>query len=266
MKSKLLLVLYSFLLINIASTHAFGKDLTIKQKSGPTTMAVLELYTSEGCSSCPAAERYLKKIIEKHANNKQFIPLAFHVDYWDYIGWEDPFSDPKYGLRQRDAAQRNQLNSLYTPQFILYGKDFPAFKNIPEAIGIINDIKPRASIQVETTLGRPNQLDASITINADDERTKHYSNVYIALSENNLSSSITDGENEGLELHHQHVVRQFLGPFTLQGQDKLNIKRTITLDQEWKLADLNLVVFAEDSVDGTTHQAIQVPLKELDRQ
>lgn len=262
MKSKILALNFLVLII-IASTNAFSKDFSINQKSGPATMAVLELYTSEGCSSCPAAERYLKEIIDQYADKKQFIPLAFHVDYWDYIGWEDPFSDPKHGLRQRDAAQRNQLNSLYTPQFILYGKDFPAFKNIPEAIGIINDIKPRASIQVETTLGKTNQLDTSITINAEDERVKHFANIYIAISENNLSSNITDGENEGIQLHHNHVVRHFIGPFTLQGQDKLNIKQKINLDKQWKLADLNLIVYAQDSVDGTTHQAIQVPLKSL---
>jgi len=263
MKNKILPALGLLVLINIAMTKAFSKDFIISEKSGTTTMAVLELYTSEGCSSCPAAERYLKEIVEQYAGKKQFIPLAFHVDYWDYIGWEDPYSDPKHGLRQRDAAQRNQLNSLYTPQFILYGKDFPAFKNIPEAIGIVNNIKPRASIQVETSLGKPDQLDASIIISTEDEHVKYYTNVYIAISENNLSSSITDGENEGLKLHHNHVVRQFIGPFTLQGQDKLNIKQNIILDKQWKLADLSLVVFAQDSIDGTTHQAIQIPLNKL---
>lgn len=265
MNRKILLLLNACLLIVTSSAFAASHQDTISKKSGTSTVAILELYTSEGCSSCPPAERYLKTMNEKYADSKQYIPLAFHVDYWDYIGWEDPFSNPAHGVRQRDAAQRNQLNSLYTPQFILHGKDFPAFRNIPEAIEIVNKIKPAASIQVDTSLLNDNQLNTKIIVNAENERAKNFSNVYIAISENNLSSQITDGENEGQQLHHDHVVRKFLGPFKLQGQSQLNIQEKIKLDQQWKLADLNLIVFAQDSEKGATHQAIQIPLKNLQK-
>jgi len=259
MKHKLLNTFCSILLL-LTSTGSYANDpSTISTQSGTSTIAVLELYTSEGCSNCPAAEKYLKEMVEQYSGKKQFIPLAFHVDYWDYIGWEDPFSDPQFGTRQRTIALRNKLNSLYTPQFVLYGQDFPSYQNIPEAIGIINDIKPQASISLKATLTGL-KLDTNIVVEAKNERSKHYADVFIAVAENNLSSKVTDGENEGLHLQHGYVVRHFLGPFSLNGKDKLDINKTIELKKEWKLADLNLVVFAQDKVDGTTHQAVQVPL------
>ncbi len=246
------------------STAVLAKDTSsVNQKSGASTVAVLELYTSEGCSSCPPAERYLKQMTTEYADKRQFIPLAFHVDYWDYIGWEDPYSDPAYGDRQRETALRNNLKSLYTPQFVLYGKDFPSFRNIPEAIAIVNGIKPRADITVDARLDNAGMLDTQITIDANDERARLYSNVFIAVTEDKLTSQITDGENEGLNLQHDHVVRKFIGPFTLQGKEKIDIRQSIKIDKQWKLADLSLVVFAQDSIDGTTHQAIRVPLNGL---
>jgi hypothetical protein len=263
MKYKALLIIPAIFWLTVASADQVNDIRSIKMQSGSSTVAVLELYTSEGCYNCPAAERYLKEITEKYAEKKQFIPLAFHVDYWDYIGWEDPFADPAYGERQRGIAQRNKLNSLYTPQFVIYGKDFPAFQNIPEAISIVNDIKPRVDIDINATLKTDHKLDSVISIRARDAHAMQYANIFIALSEDNLSSKITEGENEGLLLQHDHVVRKFIGPFTLEGKDNLDIKQEINIDKQWKLADLSLVVFAQDSIDGTTHQAIRVPLNKL---
>jgi hypothetical protein len=188
MKHKALLIIPAILWLATATAGQVSDIRSIKAQSGSSTVAVIELYTSEGCYNCPAAERYLKEITEKHADKKQFIPLAFHVDYWDYIGWEDPFADPAFGERQRSIAQRNRLNSLYTPQFVLYGKDFPAYQNIPEAIGIVNDIKPRVDIAINTFLEKDNKLDAVISIKARDAHAMQYANIFIALSEDNLSS------------------------------------------------------------------------------
>lgn len=262
MKKNLLLSFSSLFIVLLFSNSQAQEPVKGSIKSDTATVAILELYTSEGCNSCPAAEKYLKQMVEQHKGKKQFIPLAFHVDYWDYIGWKDPFSNPAFGKRQRDIAIRNQLNTLYTPQFVLHGQDFPSYNNIPDAISIINDIKPQADISLQATL-TDTQVNALITVSAINERSKQYGDVYIAIAENNLSSQVTDGENDGLNLQHAHVVRQFLGPFPLQGKDKLELNQTIKLDEKWKRDDLSLIVFAQDRQDGTTHQAIQVPLTEL---
>lgn len=259
MNKHIAYTLCSILLLITTSGSAAKDGTTSSIQSGSSTTAILELYTSEGCNSCPAADKYLKNMVEKHQGNKQFIPLAFHVDYWDYIGWKDPYSRPQHGTRQRSIAMRNKLNSLYTPQFVLHGQDFPSYQNIPEAISIINNIPAQASISVKATLNNL-QLQTDILVEANNERSQQYSDVFIAVTENNLSSQITDGENDGLHLQHDYVVRQFLGPFSLDGKNKLNIKKSVTLDKTWKLPDLNLIVFVQDSKNGTTHQAVQVPL------
>lgn len=260
MKKTVSVFLSALLLLAMHTTGMAKEDQTrIAAKSGSATMAVLELYTSEGCQNCPAAEQYLKQMVDKYQGKKQFVPLAFHVDYWDYIGWEDPFSQPEFGTRQRDIAIRNKLNSLYTPQFVLHGQDFPAYENIPKAIGIINEIKPQANISLEATLNDL-LLNTRITVEALNEHSKLNSSVFIAVAENNLSSNITEGENQGLKLQHAYVVRELIGPFSLQGKDMLDLDKTIKLDKTWKLDDLNLVVFVQDKQDGSTHQSIATPL------
>jgi len=235
----------------------------VNMESGDKTIAVLELYTSEGCSSCPPAEQFLKKITANQDPNATFIPLSFHVDYWDYIGWEDPFADPDFGKRQRGIAIRNQLNTLYTPQFVFHGKDFRASHNIPEAAGIINNIKPLAKIKINAKLDTKKQLDTNIIVSAQSERSQWYSNIYIAIVENNLTSNITDGENNGLRMQHENVVRKFIGPFPLNGKEKLELNKNIAIEKDWDIKNLNLVVFAQDSFSGVTHQALQVALGKL---
>jgi len=238
-----------------AETYSYIK------KSGDQTTAILELYTSEGCSSCPPAEKYLTQLNLQHSKSKSFIPLAFHVDYWDYIGWEDPYASPKHGERQRAIAIRNRLSSLYTPQFVLYGRDFPAHKNIPDAIDIINKTKPRADIVINAQLDE-NRLKTNISVTANEKRSQWNTSVFIAITENGLSSNITDGENQGLLMKHDHVVRHLIGPVKMNGTDKLELMENILLDQNWKLDNLALVVFAKDSTDGTTHQALKLALKQ----
>jgi len=235
----------------------------IFKQSGMRTTAILELYTSEGCSSCPQAEKYLKQLNKQHITKKSYIPLAFHVDYWDYMGWEDPYSSPKHGDRQRDITIRNKQKSIYTPQFVLYGRDFPAHENIPKAIDIINNIKPRANIELKAKLENNKLLEAIVSIDSDDEKVKWGANIYIAIAEDHLSSSISDGENKGLSLKHNNVVRKLIGPIKMEGKQNIKISQKITLDKQWKLSNLTLVIFAEDSLNGTTHQSLQLALKEL---
>jgi len=237
----------------------------IFKQSGARTTAILELYTSEGCSNCPQAEKYLEQLNKQHINEKFYIPLAFHVDYWDYMGWEDPYSNPKHGDRQRDITIRNKQKSIYTPQFVLYGRDFPAHENIPKAIDIINNIQPRANIELKAKLENKELLEALISINSNDEQVKWGANIYIAIAEDHLSSNISDGENKGLSLKHNNVVRKLIGPIKMEGKQNIKINKKIILDKEWKLSNLTLVIFAEDNLSGTTHQSLQIALKDLQK-
>ncbi|NOY67637.1 MAG: DUF1223 domain-containing protein [Gammaproteobacteria bacterium] len=235
----------------------------ITAQSDNQTTPILELYTSEGCPNCPQAEKYLDKLNRKQANKQSYIPMAFHVDYWDDERWRDPYSNAKYSQRQRTIVQRNQLNTIYTPQFVIHGQDFPAYKNIPQAIDVVNNIKPMAAIKATVSLKDNTSLETSISIKTDNSRVQWTSDIYIAITENNLSSSITGGDNKGLSLKHNNVVRQLTGPIRMQGKSKLDIKEKIMLDKSWKLDDLTLIVFVEDYVNGKLYQSLQIALKPL---
>ena len=92
---------------------------------GPGTAALVELYTSEGCSSCPPADRWLSSLSARPPGT--VVPLALHVDYWDYIGWKDPYAKREFSLRQRKLTQLQRMALVYTPQVVLQGRDFRAW-------------------------------------------------------------------------------------------------------------------------------------------
>src|ERR1043166_3986063 len=102
----------------------FIKADSIEFQSGASQTALLELYTSEGCSSCPPAETWLSRLKESPGLWKDFVPVAFHVDYWDYLGWRDPWASKSFSDRQRAYAKQWRSDSIYTPGFVLDGKEW----------------------------------------------------------------------------------------------------------------------------------------------
>ena len=109
------------------ATGTFAQSNQCVITSGATITPVVELYTSEGCSSCPPADKWASTLKGSNA-----VVQAFHVGYWDYIGWVDRFAAPAYTQRQRDIAAKNNLRSIYTPQAVLDGKDWPRWGGKPE--------------------------------------------------------------------------------------------------------------------------------------
>jgi hypothetical protein len=122
----------------LAAMSAAAQTNFIKFQSGPEQTALLELYTSEGCSSCPPAEAWLSGLQESPGLWKDFAPVGFHVDYWNHLGWKDVWSDPQFSERQRDYAQFWHSENIYTPEFVLNGKEWHHWfsgKNGPRAGG-----------------------------------------------------------------------------------------------------------------------------------
>src|SRR5437868_8296991 len=119
-------------------------------RSGERTAALVELYTSEGCSSCPPADRWLSNVGKAFAT-EQVVPLALHVDYWDYIGWKDPFARREFSQRQRRLSQLQRASFVYTPQVLVQGTDFRAWgrPEFDRAIGRINARPARASLELQ---------------------------------------------------------------------------------------------------------------------
>lgn len=223
-------------------------------KSGAQTQPLLELYTSEGCSSCPPADAWLSGL----KNSKMPVtPLAFHVDYWDYIGWKDKFAKPEFSTRQRVGAALGGAGFVYTPQFTLNGQDFRGVSSarFSQTLDSIAQQPAKAQLSLQA---KP-QPNGEIEINVDAQATKpndaKNAQLFIAIYQNQLSSKVNAGENSGRELKHDFVVREFFGGFPLNGQ----LSKNITLKSEWKTRDAGAVIFVQDVKTGEVWQSLRLP-------
>lgn len=237
--------------LSLFAVRALAASCTVE--SGPTRAALLELYTSEGCSSCPPADRWLGRIAASGLSSRQVVPLALHVDYWDYIGWHDKFAKPMFSERQHMQAG---LGFVYTPQVMLNGEDFHGWQNaarFEENIAEINRLPAQAKIKIGLS-----QAKDILGISAAAQ-TAVQANMYIALYENDLTSQVRAGENGGASLHHDYVVREWLGPYPVSQKSQL-IQQKITIQSDWKRKDLGVAVFVQRGGNGEILQAVATKL------
>ena len=164
-------------------------------ESGINRNTLIELYTSEGCSSCPPAEKYLNNL--KHDKNlwKKWVPIALHVQYWDYIGWKDHYATGENGQRQSLYASLNRASTVYTPAFMVNGKNWRKGRSLPED----NSSPGNLIVKVE---GK--------SVNATyKSKSKSSLKLNIAILGMDLMSNIKRGENAGRTAHHEFVVVGF---------------------------------------------------------
>lgn len=168
-------------------------------ESGPQQVALVELYTSQGCSSCPPADRWMTLQKGQPELWKSYVPLALHVDYWDYIGWQDPFAQPAFGQRQRGYEDEGSVNAVYTPGMMLDGREWRGWARdeIPASAGastgILNVVVKKEEIQVTFMPGESEYEQLSI---------------HVAILGFDLKSRVTRGENRGRELLNDFIVLQ----------------------------------------------------------
>ncbi len=175
---------------------------------------VVELYTSQGCSSCPPAD----KILAELADRDDVIALAFHVDYWDYIGWKDSFADPSYTLRQRNYARVAGARSIYTPQMIVHGEDHVIGTKPMELADHINTHRS-ADTPVSLKLTREGDL---VRIRATSKsRLSDGATVRVATYSPEETVAIKRGENAGRTLTYHNVVRGLTDVSTWDGSGEL---------------------------------------------
>ena len=251
MRALLFVVLFSLANLTLA-------EQVYTAVSPPYRAAMLELYTSEGCSSCPPADRFVSKLKDSQLSDQHLVPLAFHVTYWDYIGWRDPFGNPQYDDRQHKQALLNASKTVYTPQFMMNGKDFRRYRHLHTDIARIN--AQTAAVSLEIT-ARPEQDRLAVNVNV--ERMHGFNGdtvVYIALYEHNLGSAVTAGENEGEQLRHDYVVRKLAGPFHAR-QFPYAISSELRIENNWKLENMGVVAFAQKPMSSEVLQAVNLNLR-----
>ena len=207
-------------------------------ESGPGTAALVELYTSEGCSSCPPADRWLAGLGQRYAPGK-VVPLALHVDYWDYIGWKDPYAKREFSLRQRKLSQLQRMALVYTPQVVLQGRDFRgwATEAFDETLARINAQPAKARMRL-ALLGverKTLEVEASAELVEPAEDAA----LYLAAYQSKLESQ---------------VVLEWLGPFPIAG--RLAERRTLPLVPGARADDSGVAAFVQDRRTGEVLQAL----------
>lgn len=163
--------------------------------SAPQQVPVVELYTSEGCDSCPPADRWLSSL----AQRTDVLAVAFHVDYWDRLGWVDRYASPLYTARQARQVSSSGARFAYTPQVLLNGRDWSGWPRLPAASG-------KALVTV-TLMRRP---DGALQVNVRSQAGAPESlSLWWAEVEDGHVSQVLGGENKGVQLRHDRVVRQY---------------------------------------------------------
>lgn len=251
----------SFICLSVLLGASFSAQANECQgKSAPHKTALLELYTSEGCNSCPPADRWLSNLAEGQFQQQQIVPLALHVDYWNYLGWEDPYSDKQYSKRQRRLGNVNNLRTIYTPQFVLNGQDLRGWYERNGTDGPIEKINNEAaSASIALTLEKKDAAALKVAAKVDlaEGQSAEGYGLYLALFENGLVSDIPRGENAGKTLHHDYVVRQLLGPYKLSGQSA-QLSEQFKLEPGWLDDNLGVAAFVQNPKTGDVLQSMML--------
>lgn len=250
----------ALLLLNCAvlSTPGISVAAECAATSGPHRVALLELYTSEGCDSCPAADKWVSELPARKFTVDRVIPLAFHVDYWNHLGWTDPFSQAAFSRRQRAHSNRRGVGFVVTPQLLLNGEDFrrgSVSDNFSDKIRAINLSKAQAEIRLKVSHSN-DVLVGALEVRVGGDAETRRADVYLALYENNLVTAVSAGENNGRLLKHDFVVRTLVGPLALDDTGNLSRNHRFELDRRWKPQDINLAAFIQHRASGDVVQAV----------
>jgi len=235
--------------------------LQCSAQSGPHTAALVELYTSEGCDSCPPADRWLQSLGARGFAPGRVVPLSLHVNYWDYIGWKDPYAQQRFSDRQRRLAQVMRARVVYTPQVMLQGKDFRRWYTagaFDEAVKAINARAPQAKIELRLGSAGSDTLLADVRAELLDASQAPDAALYLASYENKLVSSVAAGENRGRTLSHDYVVLEWVGPIAFTA-GRIAEKRVLPLLPKAVPAHSGVAAFVQNRRTAEVLQALMLP-------
>jgi hypothetical protein len=251
------------LLLALALLHtrsALAEMLTFN--SGNRQVTLLELYTSQGCSSCPPAERWLNEYVDAAELWTGIVPLAFHVDYWDYIGWKDRFAQAAFSERQHRLAQIRRERVVYTPQMLLQGRDFRRWSlgGFDRLAADIQALPARARIALSIS-GRSNAgIDVAVEARLLDPALRSAPTaqaLYIAATASGLSTEVRAGENAGRRLAHDYVAFGWRGPIPFGPDGVLTQRHRLALPPA---ASAGVVAFVQSERTAEVVQALMLPV------
>lgn len=240
------------------------KSATLAAAPQSRAAVVVELFTSEGCSSCPPADAALSDLVRTQpVPGVQVIALEEHVDYWNRLGWTDPYSSHAFSVRQNEYANSFHASEVYTPQMIVDGRTQFVGSDREAALQAIAHAArtPRASVEItkaasvggKITLGV--KVDSLPPVSRGDKAL-----VYLVITEDGLHSDVRSGENAGRSLNHTGVVRQMTLLGEAQATGVATASPTVTPASGWNPSHLHAVVFVQEQNSRRMLGAATLPL------
>ena len=208
------------------------------------TPVVVELFTSEGCSSCPPADNLLARL-PRMVSGVEVIPLSEHVDYWNNLGWQDRFSAPLFSMRQQDYGRMFGLQSVYTPEMVVNGA--AEFSGSDASRAQQEIAKAAAAPHAEASMW----LAGASGVHLHVEKTPHgvrNVDVFLVLTETNLETAVAKGENAGRRLRHVGVVRHLstIGHFDARKSGAFEADAKLNLNPEWRADNVKVVMLVQE--------------------
>ena len=242
----------SVLTLAVVATSFVNVRATGGEARGPRVTVVAELFTSEGCSSCPSADDLLKALIETQpVEGVEVLGLSSHVDYWDRLGWRDPFSSPFFSARQSTyGADVFRSDGNYTPQLVVDG----SLEAIGSDKGAVRKIlleaakRPKATVTVTVAGETDRMAQVDVRIDVPEALAGHgAADIVVAVAEDGLVTHVKRGENNGRTLSHAGVVRSLTTVGRIEaGARTATAHASLTLAPDWKPGSLRFVAFVQD--------------------
>lgn len=261
-------VLVTGLSVFVASALATAAGSVCSVRSPAHRVALVELYSSEGCNSCPPADHWLSQWKYSGAT-RSIVPLALHVDYWNSLGWTDRFSQHRFTERQQTLTGLAGGHTVYTPEIFVAGRelrDWSRRDSFESRIGEVVGEPAQANVALQLTPQVKGTFIVDAHFTSDAAQTAGVLNAYLAVYENSLSSHVGAGENSGVTLHHERVVRQWIGPVPLVAGNA-EIRRDIRIGDADANANANanspadrfgVVAFVENDATGDVLQVAEL--------
>jgi len=229
------------------------------------TPVVVELFTSQGCSSCPPADELLRSLERNQpVAGALIIPLSEHVDYWNRLGWRDPFSSKRFTARQQTYAKALDTRNVYTPMMVVDGQTaFVGSRPIAAREAVVSALKsPKAQLTIETTIAPDRRILRVTGVAKEIPAARNQPDAWVAITESQLSTKVTRGENSSRTLSHTGVVRKldWIGALPEPQPDVYRFEARVRLDPSWKFDHLRVVVFLQEQPSGRIIGATQLPV------
>ena len=237
---------------SVANAEAEILEVEVPSVEGKRSPVIVELFTSEGCSSCPPADKVLAELESgQPVAGAEIIALSEHVDYWNYIGWSDPFSSEAFSARQGAYASVFNNDGVYTPQMVVDGQAEFIGSNSEKARTAIARLAkiPKAEVTIDSAQAEtPSTVKLKVNVaKLPKLSTDDIAEVLLAITETNISSQVVRGENIGQKLNHTAIVRELRSLGSVASSTKpFETETTVRLGKDWKRGNLKAVAFIQE--------------------